>query len=129
MNYKKVRRSIAIKIKALRENAGLNQRELSAKSGVSQKTISNLEDPESHSCQLDKLQSIADSLNIEIWELIKPDDLNFLERQDGNVTTQAKEGLTDEAMDFARAFQDLPPEQRAILEQIAKAFMSLTKNK
>lgn len=127
MKYEKVRLTIAIKIKNMREDAGLNQRELSAKSGVSQKTISNLEDPESHSCQLDKLQAIATAFNIELWELIKSDDLRVLEKHNGNVTAQASDGLTDEAIDFARAFQELPSEQRAVLESTAKAFMDSTK--
>ncbi len=123
--YKKIRHSIARKIKFMRENAGLNQRELASKAGVSQKTVSNLEDPDSHSCQLDKLQCIAVTLGVEVWELIKPDEVKVLESKESGAALN--DGLTDDAMEFARAFQALPPEQRAVLEQTAKAFISTAK--
>jgi len=53
----------------------------------------------------------------------------MIENEQGHVqeAAQATDGLTDEAIDFAKAFQDLPPEQRAVLEQTAKAFVDSTK--
>ncbi len=125
MKYKDVRQAVAKKIKTMRLNAGMNQREFAKRAGVSQKTISNLEDADAHTCQLDKLYLVAQALKIEVWEIVRPDEIKVLRNH--NETALATDGLTDEAIDFARAFQELPPEQRAVLEQTAKAFMDSTK--
>lgn len=63
----------------------------------------------------------------EIAALLPNNQSINTDNTDVTAQAQAKDGLTDEAMMFARAFQDLPPEQRAVLESTAKAFMDSTK--
>lgn len=76
MKYEIIRKSIARKVYALRTEMGLNQRELAAKAGLSQKTISNIENilSTSEGFQLEKLNQLADAFGIEVWDLIKPDE-------------------------------------------------------
>jgi transcriptional regulator with XRE-family HTH domain len=104
MSYDAIRRAIALKIHGLRTDRGWNQAELAHKSGVSQKTISNLEDPNSHACQLDKLDAIAKSFGLEAWQLIKTDSVSE--------PTPIYKKLTKEESELIKMVQSLTEEQR-----------------
>ena len=57
---------LAIRIAQIREKAGLTQRTLARKLGVSQQALSHLENPASASYTLRTLQRIATALNLEL---------------------------------------------------------------
>jgi len=120
------RRIVAKRIKALRASRRWSQLDLAKRAGVSQKTVSNLEDEESHSCQLDKLEMIANAFGIAVWELIKPDG-NLTSEKDRAAAQEPREQLSNEAQEFARAFDTLPPDQRAALKAASQAFVDSSK--
>ncbi len=98
----------------------MTQKELEKKSGVSQQLISKIENEKIDSTT--EIFPLAEALKISA---------KWLAVGSGKMEVEARafdtDGLTDEAVEFARAFQSLPPEQRAVLEQTAKAFISTTK--
>jgi transcriptional regulator with XRE-family HTH domain len=63
---------VALQIAALREKAGLSQKELARKLRTSQQTISRLESPcyEGHS--LSMLRRVARALKAEMWVVFEP---------------------------------------------------------
>lgn len=69
-------RLIARRVRFLRQQQGWSQAVLSKKSGVSQKTISNIENEggERESTTLNKVEKIAHGLGLELWQLCVPLD-------------------------------------------------------
>lgn len=127
MNYQNIRRSIAIKIKSMREGQNLSQNDLSSMTGISQKTISNLEDPDFYACQLDKLQAIAGVFNLEVWDLVKPDE--FTKDSDKKTVKLASSSdfLDKETMKLAKSFQKLSPKNKTIIKQTIKSLIESNK--
>lgn len=70
----KSKRILAQRIKELRKSKDLNQRELAKRAGVSQKTISNLENLEAfrEAPKLDIVEKVASALGVELWQLFVP---------------------------------------------------------
>lgn len=121
MKYEKIKLSIAKKIKSLREEQGLNQRELAKKAGVSQKTISNLENTNTstETCNLDKLTAVAEALKVNVSYLFEdekaiPKNLEIKENYSA--------GLKSKTFDLAKKMEDLTPEQQALIEQTINMF-------
>lgn len=56
----------------------------------------------------------------ELWGGIQPTKQNI------DDTAQEVEGLSADALEFARLWQELPPEQRAVLQSTAQAFIHST---
>lgn len=65
--------AVADNLKSLMEYFGHSQMDLSRASRVSQRTISNLLNPDAgHSPTLDKLERIAEAYGLEVWQLHIP---------------------------------------------------------
>jgi transcriptional regulator with XRE-family HTH domain len=71
MRYEDLRRLVARRARKLRDAKEWNQRQMEKVSGLSQKTISNLENTDA-SVQLDSLVAAASAFGLEVWELLKP---------------------------------------------------------
>lgn len=74
-------RLIARRIRFLRQQKGWSQAHLSKKSGVSQKTISNIENEGGgrESTTLDKVEKLAQAFGLELWQLcVSLDDTDEL---------------------------------------------------
>lgn len=109
------------RLKQARKARNMTQKELESRSGVSQQFISKIEQ--------EKIENTTEVFNLS--EALKI-SAKWLATGSGNMTedvmtARAMDGLTNEAMEFAYAFQQLPPEQRAVLETTAKAFMDAAK--
>ena len=63
---------VAVKLAALREQAGLTQSELARKVGTSQQQISRLESPSYEGHSLSMLRRVADALGTQIHVSIDP---------------------------------------------------------
>jgi transcriptional regulator with XRE-family HTH domain len=113
------------RLKAARKNKGMMQRELELKSGVSQQLISKIENEKIDSTT--EVFALSEALGISARWLSTGNGEMIEEHGQVQDAAQATDGLTDEAVMFARAFQELPPEQRAVLQQTAQAFMDSTK--
>ena len=69
----KTRRAVAANVKLLMEAAGWNQTQLAEKSGVAQRTISNLLRPETGSSTIETVAAVAAALGTEAWVLMLDD--------------------------------------------------------
>lgn len=79
MNRPKPRLTLAENLHALMRRHELTQTALAKRAGVSQRTVSNLLDPEKHSPTLESVDAVAAAFGLEGWHLIMPslmDDLN-----------------------------------------------------
>src|ERR1700740_1642033 len=65
---------VALQIAALREKAGLSQRELARKLKTSQQNISRLESPSYEGHSLTMLRRVARALNAHLKVIFEPDD-------------------------------------------------------
>lgn len=104
-----MRKLVAGRIVRLREERGWTQRELAKRAGVSQKTISNYENPgaatATDNLKLDQLHSVAKVLGIGVWELLKEDDA--LTESGSKGETLASAGNNAEVIDIAKLKQEL----------------------
>ena len=64
---------VALQIAALREKAGLSQRELALKLGTSQQQISRLESPAYEGHSLSMLRRVARALSAKVRVVLEPD--------------------------------------------------------
>ena len=64
---------IALQIAALRENAGLSQKELAKLLGTSQQQISRLESPSYEGHSLSMLRRVAEALHAKVHVVFEPD--------------------------------------------------------
>lgn len=103
MGYK----DIGYRIQIAREEAGMNQKELSEKLGISQSTLSNYEKGKRR-LYLAQLQQIADALGRPIEYFLQPLDNSTL-----TPTSPAnKKDETQELLHIIRELAELPPEDR-----------------
>ncbi len=63
---------VALQIAALREQAGLSQRELAKRIGTTQQQISRLESPSYEGHSLSMLRRIAEELNAQVRVILEP---------------------------------------------------------
>ena len=66
------RTTLSRNLQALMAENGLTQNQLSKKSGVSQRTISNMLDPDGPNPQLDNVDKVASAFGLDGWHLIMP---------------------------------------------------------
>ncbi len=70
---------IAKNIKLLREHAGLSQSALGKKAGVSQRTVSNIENPESETTPTtDRVDAVAAVFGLQLFHVAMPIPLEIL---------------------------------------------------
>lgn len=114
MSYKKLGK----RIQQAREEAGLNQEQLSSMLGCSQPTLSNYEKGKSR-IYLTQLQKVAEILNkpahyfLEAMEPAESDNVKSISSEIGN---SKLEGITiqvdKDILDIVKLLYDLPPEYR-----------------
>lgn len=70
---------IARNVRALREHARLTQHALGRKAGVSQRTVSNIENPESETTPTtDRVEAVAAVFGLQLWHVAMPIPLDIL---------------------------------------------------
>jgi transcriptional regulator with XRE-family HTH domain len=106
------------RLRLAREHKGLTQEQLVEISGVKQGTISKIERGDQNSSGFDA--ELAYTLGVEaMW--LKTGKDEFAPKWI-NGTADVTE-VTSEALEFAKLWQNLPPEQKAVLSMTAKAFI------
>ncbi len=111
------------RLRLAREHKGLTQEQLVEISGVKQGTISKIERGDQNSSGFDA--ELAYALDIEaMWlktgqEKFAPYWLNGSEK----AVNKSINNLDEEAIDFALLWQELPPDQKAVLKITATAFI------
>jgi transcriptional regulator with XRE-family HTH domain len=71
-----IMRLVAQRVRRLRERAGWSQVDLARRAGVSQKTISNIENEGGvgrTTVRLESLEQVAHAFRLEVWQLLLPD--------------------------------------------------------
>ena len=110
------------RLRLAREHKGLTQEQLVEISGVKQGTISKIERGDQNSSGFDA--ELAYTLGVEaMW--LKTGRDEFAPRWLSGGAAEVTE-VTQEALEFARLWQDLPAEQKAVLNMTAKAFIHST---
>lgn len=110
------------RLRLAREHKGLTQEQLVEISGVKQGTISKIERGDQNSSGFDA--ELAYTLGVEaMW--LKTGREEFAPKWLGIGTADVME-VTDEALEFAKLWQDLPSEQKAVLKATAQAFIHST---
>lgn len=71
-NKNTTRHTLAGNLKVLMDTKGWTQTQTATKSGVSQRTVSNMLDPDGPSPSLDKVEQIAAAFGLNGWHLIMP---------------------------------------------------------
>jgi len=100
------RKHVAETVARMRERADLTQTELARKSGLNQKTISDLERATDKSPTLHTLDSVAAALGLPTWALLHPD---------------LAESFSPRADALVRTYAALPPDGRAQVDRVADA--------
>lgn len=72
MQRQSTRITLAQNLKYLMEKSGWKQEQLAAKAGVSQRSVSNLLRPETHSPTLETVDAVAKAFGLNLWHLILP---------------------------------------------------------
>lgn len=100
---------ISKRVRALRRQRGWSQEYLAIRAGVDQKTISNIENEggsRASTVQLDSMDSIAQALGLEVWQLCLPYD-------DDEIVSSPRFGK------LAHAYIRSSDEGRRSIEQVA----------
>lgn len=71
--------TLAKNLKYLMDRNGWKQVEMAQKAGVSQRSISNLLHPETHSPVLETVEAVAKAFGLNLWHLIMPTLIEDLE--------------------------------------------------
>ncbi|WP_054773314.1 helix-turn-helix domain-containing protein [Methylogaea oryzae] len=108
-------KTLGERIKRAREERRLTQKQLGEMVGIDQAHISRLERGEK-GMAIDSLAAIAKALHVSLSDIME-------DAKEGADAARTRDGISDEAMEFAKAFDSLPPNQRAALRQVAKALV------
>jgi transcriptional regulator with XRE-family HTH domain len=103
---------IGLRIKAARKAKGMTQSEVSQKTGIDQATVSRLENGTQEGSS-GQLLSIARMIDIPIAQLYDQDE-----------AAKKVADLSDEAIEFARAWQALPEDQRVAMKAAVESLSS-----
>ncbi|HEC16010.1 MAG TPA: XRE family transcriptional regulator [Sedimenticola sp.] len=101
---------IGLRMRAARKSRGMTQSEISQKTGLDQAYISRLENGTAEGSPA-QILSIARAIGVPIAQLY----------DDQDETAKKVADLSDEAIEFARAWQALPAEQRAAMKAAVEA--------
>lgn len=104
---------IGLRMRAARKSRGMTQSEVSQKTGLDQAYISRLENGTAEGSPA-QIMSIARAIGVPIAKLY----------DDQDETAKKVADLTDEAIEFARAWQALPAEQRAAMKAAVESLRS-----
>jgi transcriptional regulator with XRE-family HTH domain len=105
-----ITQQIGLRIRAARKAKGMTQAEISQKTGLDQAYISRMENGTSEGSPAQML-SIARIIGVSIAQLYDDQDEAAKKLAD----------LSDEAIEFARAWQALPAEQRVAMKAAVEA--------
>lgn len=107
-NSQPSRKIIAHNIALLRKHRGWSQAELARRAGVSQRTISNMENPDTETTPTtDRVEQVAEVFGLQLYQLAMPLPLDLL-IDIGNLTS---------LVDY---YAHSRPEIRPTIEQVAK---------
>ena len=101
---------IGLRMRAARKSKGMTQSEISQKTGLDQAYISRLENGTAEGSPA-QILSIARAIGVPIAQLY----------DDQDETAKKVADLSDEAIEFARAWQALPAEQKAAMKAAVEA--------
>ncbi len=113
-------KNLAANLQALLEQRSLSQSQLSERSGVSQKTISNIVRSES-SPTLDNIEKIAQALRVSVSDLLNE---NPEGKKSNSINSVASSNLAEEAASMLKCFLLLPEGQRKSLLKTALAYLN-----
>lgn len=107
-NSQPSRKIIARNVALLRNHRGWSQAELARKAGVSQRTISNMENPDTETTPTtDRVEKVAEVFGLQLYQLAMPLPLDLL-IDIGNLTN------------LVESYAHSRPEVRPTIEQVAK---------
>ena len=92
------RATLSKNLTALMQAKGWKQNALAAKSGVSQRTVSNMLDPQGPSPSLDNVDRVAAAFDLDGWHLIMPNLLDDL-LNGTSITSKVLENLSHATRD------------------------------
>ena len=73
-------KTVAVKVKTAREEAGISQNELSKRSSVAQSTINEIENQQASDLQFSTVCQLANGLGLPIRRLLSTTDLEFADQ-------------------------------------------------